>query len=63
MAKQIRIRQVKSGVGAQRRQRQTLRALGLKHHQDRVVQPDNPAIRGMVRTVSHLVEVEEVDDG
>lgn len=63
MAKQIRIRQVKSGVGAQRRQRETLRALGLKHHQDRVVQPDNPAIRGMVRAVSHLVEVEEVDDG
>lgn len=63
MAKQIRIRQVKSGVGTQRRQRETLRALGLKHHQDRVVQPDNPAIRGMVRAVSHLVEVEEVDDG
>lgn len=54
---------MKSGVGAQRRQRETLRALGLKHHQDQVVQPDNPAIRGMVRAVSHLVEIEEVNDG
>lgn len=63
MASKISIRQVKSGVGMERRQRQTLRALGLKHHQDRVVQPDNPAIRGMVRAVRHLVEVEEVDDG
>jgi large subunit ribosomal protein L30 len=64
VAKVIRIRQVKSGIGAQRRQRDTLRALGLRHHQDTVVQPDNPAIRGMVSRVSHLVEVEDVkDDG
>ncbi len=60
MAKQLKIRQVKSGLGAQRKQRDTLRALGLKHHQDDVVQPDNPAIRGMVHAVRHLIEVEEV---
>jgi len=60
VGKELRIRQVKSGIGAQRRQRDTLRALGLKHHQDQVVQPDNPAIRGMVDRVSHLVKVEEV---
>ncbi len=64
MAKRLRIRQVRSGSGAQRRQRDTLRALGLKHHQDEVVQPDNPAIRGMVKAVAHLVEAEEVgNDG
>ena len=61
MAERLRIRQVKSGLGAKRRQRDTLRALGLKHHQDEVFQPDNPAIRGMVLAVSHLVEVEEVE--
>ncbi len=61
MADRLRIRQVKSGLGAKRRQRDTLRALGLKHHQDEVVQPDNPAIRGMVLAVAHLVEVEEVE--
>lgn len=60
MGKQLRIRQVKSGLGSQRRQRDTLRALGLRHHQDQVVQPDNPAIRGMIRAVAHLVQVEEV---
>ena len=43
------------------KQRETLRALGLRHHQAEVVKEDNPAIRGMVRAVSHLVEVEEVD--
>jgi len=61
VADRLRIRQVKSGLGAKRRQRDTLRALGLKHHQDEVVQPDNPAIRGMVLAVAHLVEVEEVE--
>lgn len=60
MASQLRIRQIKSGLGAQRKQKDTLRALGLKHHQDQVVQPDNPAIRGMIHAVSHLLEVEEV---
>jgi large subunit ribosomal protein L30 len=64
VAKSIQIRQVKSGIGAQRKQQDTLRALGLKHHQDIVVQPDNPAIRGMVNRVRHLVVVEEVaNDG
>ncbi|MGD8494632.1 MAG: 50S ribosomal protein L30 [Gemmatimonadales bacterium] len=61
MAKQIRIRQIKSGNGQMRRQRDTLRALGLRHHQAEVVKEDNPAIRGMIEVVSHLVEVEEAD--
>jgi len=61
VAKRLMIRQVKSGLGAQRKQRDTLRALGLKHHQDDVVQPDNPAIRGMIHAVRHLIEVEEVE--
>ena len=60
MGEQLKIRQVKSGLGAQRKQRDTLRALGLKHHQDQVIQPDNSAIRGMIHAVEHLVEVEEV---
>jgi large subunit ribosomal protein L30 len=44
-----------------RKQRATLEALGLRHHQSEVVKEDNPAIRGMIRVVAHLVEVEEVD--
>ncbi|MGH7539793.1 MAG: 50S ribosomal protein L30 [Gemmatimonadota bacterium] len=63
MAERLKIRQVKSGIGMPRTQRRTLGALGLHHHQDVVIQPDNPAIRGMIRKVVHLVEVEEVSDG
>ena len=61
MAKKLRVRQVRSGNGAPERQRRTLRALGLKHHQDEVVKEDAPSIRGMLRAVSHMVEVEEID--
>ncbi|MCL7938072.1 MAG: 50S ribosomal protein L30 [marine benthic group bacterium] len=55
------MKQVRSGSNAIRKQQDTLRALGLKHHQDEVEKQDGPAIRGMIRVVSHLVEVEEVD--
>ena len=61
MADQLKIVQVKSGAGMPREQRRTLRALGLKHHQDEVVQVDSPAIRGMIRKVSHLVDVQQVE--
>ncbi len=61
MARQLRIRQVKSGINSQRGQRETLRALGLRHHQDVVVKQDHPAIRGMIGKVRHLVVVEELD--
>lgn len=62
MADKIRIRQVKSGNRMPRDQRRTLRALGLKHHQDEVIKNDDPSVRGMVRKVGHLVEVEAVGE-
>jgi large subunit ribosomal protein L30 len=58
----LRITQVKSGIGYQRNQRETLRTLGLKRMHDTVVKDDRPEIRGMVKTVTHLVEVEEVSE-
>ena len=61
MAKSLRIKQVRSGCNAMHKQRDTLRALGLRRHQAEVVKEDNPAIRGMIQAVAHLVEVEEVD--
>ena len=61
MARTIRIKQIRSGSNAMRKQQDTLRALGLRHHQAEVVKVDNPMIRGMIRVVSHLVVVEEVD--
>ena len=61
-AKKLRITQVRSGNGRPGKHRATLEALGLKKHQSSVVQEDNPAIRGMIFQVSHLVEVEEVEE-
>jgi large subunit ribosomal protein L30 len=58
---QLKITQVRSGIGRKQNQRETLRTLGLKRLHDTVVKPDRPEIRGMVYTVTHLVTVEEVD--
>jgi large subunit ribosomal protein L30 len=57
----LKITQKRSPIGGTRNQRETLRTLGLKRMRDVVVQEDRPEIRGMVRTVAHLVQVEEVD--
>lgn len=57
---QLEIKQIKSGVGVPKDQRATLQALGLKYQRS-VVQKDNPAIRGMIFKVRHLVEVTEID--
>ena len=43
-------------------QRRTLRALGIKRHQQAVVHDDSPAIRGMIAKVDYLVEVTELPD-
>ena len=58
--KSLRITLVKSPIGYSRRQKETVRALGLRRLKHSVVQEDNPVIRGMVMKVSHLVEVEEL---
>jgi large subunit ribosomal protein L30 len=57
----LKITQMRSEIGSKDNQRQTLRSLGLKRVRDVVVKEDRPEIRGMVRTVTHLVSVEEVE--
>jgi large subunit ribosomal protein L30 len=57
----LKVTQTRSGIGAKRNQRETLRTLGLKRINDVVVKEDRPEIRGMVNTVTHLVTVEEVE--
>ncbi len=59
--KVLRIVWVKSAIGYSQRQKATIRALGLRHLGDSVVQKDSPVIRGMLRKVQHLVRVEEVE--
>ena len=53
----VEIRQVRSKIGHSWRMRLTLESLGLKHHQDVVIVPDTPSVRGMLNQVRHLVEV------
>ena len=47
-------------IGRPQNQRDTVKALGLTKLNSTVVKPANDAIKGMVNTVSHLVDVEEV---
>jgi large subunit ribosomal protein L30 len=57
--KQIRIRQVHSGIGFPEKQKKVILGLGFRRLQQVVERPDTPAIRGMIRKVRHLVEVVE----
>ena len=59
--KKVRITQVRSGIGRQEGHRRTIRALGIKRHQQSVVHELTPAIQGMIDKVSFMVAVEEVE--
>ena len=53
----IKIKQIKSKIGAPADQKRTLQALGLTKISQVVEHEDNPTIRGMIRKVHHLVSV------
>ncbi len=61
MAKKLKITQIRSAIGRKQNQKDTIRALGIRRMHQTVVHNDTPQIRGMVNTVSHLVNVEEAD--
>jgi large subunit ribosomal protein L30 len=50
---------VKSPIGYSQRQKDTVKALGLRRMYQTVEHADSPALRGMIAKVAHLVEVEE----
>ncbi len=58
--KNIKITQVRSGIGHPQRQKRTLEALGLKRIRHTVEHDATPQILGMVEKVKHLVKFEEV---
>ena len=58
----LRITQVRSLIHAAAPQRRTVQALGLRRIRHTVVHRDTPSIRGMIRKVSHLVAVSEVEE-
>lgn len=61
MPKQLRIKQVRSLIGRHKKRKRTMIALGLGKIGKVVVHSDTPQLRGMLRLVQDLVEVEEVD--
>ena len=57
----LRITYRKSSIGYPANQKATIRALGLRKIRQTIEQTDSPQIRGMIHTVRHLIEVEEVN--
>ena len=53
----LRVKQIHSGICAQRQQKETLRSMGFRRMNQVVELPDNPAVRGMIHSVRHLVEI------
>jgi large subunit ribosomal protein L30 len=60
MPKRIRIRLVKSPIGCKPNHRRTVKALGLRRMNAVVEKEATPAVVGMVRTVSYLLDVKEI---
>ena len=58
----LKLTQIRSVIDRPKDQKRTVRALGLHRINDTVVKDDRPEIRGMIRKVSHVVRVEEVEE-
>ncbi|NTU90589.1 MAG: 50S ribosomal protein L30 [Chlorobiaceae bacterium] len=57
--KTIKVTQVRSVIGGTKKQKATIKALGLGRPNHKVELKDNACIRGQIRVVQHLVKVEE----
>lgn len=60
MAK-LKITLVRSPIGSPEPQRVTVKSLGLRKMHQSVMREDNPTVRGMIHSVRHLVQVEEIE--
>ncbi len=61
MPRKVRIKQIRSLSGRIQRHRDTIRALGIRRMHQSVVHEETPQIRGMIKAVEFMVEVEEVE--
>jgi large subunit ribosomal protein L30 len=61
MAKKLKVTLIRSGINRPDTQKRTIRGLGLTKMGRSVVLADNLSVRGMIRSVSHLVRVETAD--
>lgn len=59
VAKKLKIKLVRSTIGCQEKQKNTIKSLGLRKIRQIVEHDDTPQIQGMIKKVNHLVEVEE----
>jgi len=60
MSDKLKVTLVKSTIGAIPKHKKTVEALGLRKLQSSVEMPNNPAVKGMISQVKHLVKVEEI---
>tara|TARA_B100000959_G_scaffold214931_1_gene226321 strand:- start:953 stop:1135 length:183 start_codon:yes stop_codon:yes gene_type:complete len=60
MSKKIKIMQIKSAIGYNKKTKATIEALGLKKINSSIIVIDNLSSRGMINKVKHLVKVEEL---
>ena len=61
MALKLKVTQVRSGIGRPETQKRTLKGLGLTRMNKSVILEDSLAVRGMIRKISHLIEVEPAE--
>lgn len=58
----VKVKQVRSVIGATKRQKETIKALGLRKMNSEVEHNATPQINGMINKVSHLVSVEHLSE-
>jgi len=61
MALKLKVTLIRSGINRPENQKQTIKALGLTKMHRSAILNDTLAVRGMIRTVSHLVKIEPVE--
>ena len=61
MAKKLRVTLIRSGINRPEQHKRTIKGLGLTKMGVARTLPDNLAVRGMIRSVSHLVRVEKAE--
>jgi large subunit ribosomal protein L30 len=58
----LRVQKIKSTIGYQFKQSLVMESLGLRKMNQVKIHDDNPVIRGMIKKVSHLVKVDEINE-
>lgn len=62
MAKKLKITLVKSTIASNPKNRRIVENLGFKKLNSTIIRPDDPAMRGAIAHISHMVKVEEIEE-